>query len=260
MLIISSKDNQNIKNTVKLKKSAKYRKQSGLFLAEGLRVCFDAMLSGAKIETLFVTENAAQKHFEKYNQLSEYAGKTFVVTPELFSIISDTQTPQGFLCVIKALDKTKQFDTIKNGGKFLALDNVQDPNNLGTILRSAEAFGISGVVMSSDCCDIYSPKVVRGSMGAVFRLPFIIYPTIAQFLNDNPALNSYAAVVDSKAQSITDICFTEPCVAVVGNEGNGLKDETIIACNNKITIPMKGKAESLNASTAASIIIWEMIR
>ncbi len=260
MLIISSKDNQNIKNTVKLKKSAKYRKQSGLFLAEGLRVCFDAMLSGAKIETLFVTETSAEKHFEKYSRLSEYAGKTFVVTPELFSIISDTQTPQGFLCVIKALDKTIQFDTIKNGGKFLALDNVQDPNNLGTILRSAEAFGISGVIMSSDCCDIYSPKVVRGSMGAVFRLPFAIYPTITRFLNDNPELNSYAAVVDGKAKKITDVCFTEPCVAVVGNEGNGLKKETVEACNRKITIPMNGKAESLNASTAASIIIWEMIR
>lgn len=260
MLILTSKDNANIKNTVKLKKSAKFRRQSGLFIAEGLRVCYDAMLSKAKIETLFVTESAMEKFKDKYTELSEYAEKTFGISPSLFSVISDTETPQGFLCVIKTLDKTGQFDTIKNGGKFLALDNVQDPNNLGTILRSAEAFGVDGIIMSSDCCDIYSPKVVRGSMGAVFRLPFMICESIADFLEENKEINSYAAVVDSNAQKITDTVFCEPCVTVIGNEGNGLKAETINACKNKITIPMKGKAESLNASAAASIIIWEMIK
>ncbi len=260
MNIITSKDNPSVKTAVKLKKSAKHRRKLGLFIAEGLRVCYDAMLSSAKIEILFVTEYAVQKNLEKYAELSEYAEKTYVVSDEIFSLISDTETPQGFLCIIKALDKITQFDTIKTGGKFLALDNVQDPNNLGTILRSAEAFGISGIAMSADCCDIYSPKVVRGSMGAVFRLPFLVCDTIAQFLVDNPQLNSYAAVVDSSAERLTDIDFSSPCVAVIGNEGNGLKDETISACTRKITIPMNGKAESLNASTAASIIIWEMIK
>ena len=174
MLTLTSKDNSNIKNTIKLKKSAKYRHQSGLFVAEGVRVCYDAMLSNAEIEILFVTEDAIEKNKDKFNKLSKYANKTFCVNSNIFSLISDTQTPQGFLCVIKALDKTIEFDKIKNGGKYLALDNLQDPNNLGTILRSAEAFGISGIIMSNDCCDIYSAKVVRGSMGAVFRLPFII--------------------------------------------------------------------------------------
>ncbi len=260
MLILTSKDNNNIKNTIKLKKSTKFRRETGLFIAEGLRVCYDAMLSNAEIITLFVTEKAIEKNSEKFDKLSDYAQKTFVVSPALFALISDTDSPQGFLCVIKALDKNGQFDTIKNGGKFLALDNVQDPNNLGTILRSAEAFGVSGVIMSKDCCDIYSPKVVRGSMGAVFRLPFMICNTIADFLNDNPQVCSYAAVVDSSADDITSIAFNEPCVAVIGNEGNGLKDETISACKVRMTIPMKGNAESLNASAAASIIIWEMIK
>ena len=260
MLILTSKDNANIKNTVKLKKSAKFRRQSGFFIAEGLRVCYDAMLSSAQIDTLFVTESAMKKFSKKYNELSDYAEKTFVVSSALFSLMSDTETPQGFLCVIKTLDKTIQFDTIKNGGKFLALDNVQDPNNLGTILRSAEAFGVDGIIMSNDCCDIYSPKVVRGSMGAVFRLPFMMCKSIADFLNENKSINSYAAVVDSDAQKITDTVFSEPCVTVIGNEANGLKADTVKACKTKITIPMNGKAESLNASAAASIIIWEMIK
>lgn len=260
MLILTSKDNTNIKSAVKLKKSAKFRRESGLFIAEGLRVCYDAMLSKAEINTLFVTEKAIEKNSAKYDELSSYAKKTFVISPALFALISDTESPQGFLCVIKALDKTTQFDTIKNGGKFLALDNVQDPSNLGTILRSAEAFGVDGVIMSKDCCDIYSPKVVRGSMGAVFRLPFIICDSIVGYLSENPQLNSYAAVVDSNATDITKLVFAEPCIAVIGNEGNGLKSETISACKVKMTIPMKGNAESLNASAAASIIIWEMIK
>ena len=260
MLTITSKDNPRVKQLVKLQKNARSRRQSGLFVAEGLRVCTDAMLSGAVIKTLYVTEQAAEKSPEQYEALSAYAEETVLLSGSVFSYVSDTQTPQGFLCTIKTLDKIRQFDTIKNGGKFLALDNVQDPNNLGTVLRSAEAFGVSGVILSSDCCDIYNPKVVRGSMGAVYRVPFNICDSIAAFLNEHPELHSYAAVVGRDAKPITDIAFCAPCVAVIGNEGNGLKEETIDACEHRITIPMNGKAESLNASAAATVIIWEMLR
>lgn len=260
MVNITSRDNSNIKNAVKLKNSSKFRRQSGLFIAEGLRICFDAMLSGAEINTLFVTEKAANKYSEKVNNLASYSVKSFIVSDKIFELISDTDNSQGIVCVIKALDKISEFDTIKKNGKIIALDNVQDPNNLGTVLRSAEAFGIDCVVMSRDCCDIYSPKVVRGSMGAIFRLPFIVCSSIEEFLSDNPELNSYAAVIDSDAVCLGSVDFSTPCVAVIGNEGNGLKQNTIDACDFKITIPMSGNAESLNASVAASIIIWEMIK
>lgn len=260
MQVIQSKDNPRVKNLIKLQRSARNRRQTGLFVAEGLRVCYDAMLSHAQIAALYATEAAAEKFSDKFRELSAYADETILLSEAVFSHISDTQTPQGILCAIKTLDKTQQFGKIKNGGKFLALDNVQDPNNLGTVLRSAEAFGVSGIILSADCCDIYNPKVVRGSMGAVFRVPFLICDSIAGFLASHSELNSYAAVVDSRAEDITKIQFEEPCVAVIGNEGNGLKPETISACRRKITIPMNGKAESLNASAAATVIIWEMIR
>ena len=260
MQIVTSKDNPQIKNAVKLKKSAKHRRQSGCFIAEGARVCVDAVLSGAEIVTLFVTESARKKNPEAYESISGCAQNVCLVTPELFSVISDTQNPQGFLCVIKTLDKSSDFDTIKIGGKFLALDNVQDPNNLGTILRSAEAFGVNGVVMSSDCCDVFNPKVVRGSMGAVFRVPVLTVDSLSAWFIDNPQLNTYAAVVDSSAEKVTEICFQEPCAVVVGNEGNGIRPETASSCRHKITIPMNGKAESLNASVAAAILIWEMVK
>lgn len=260
MQSLTSRDNPNIKKAVKLKKSAKYRKELGLFCAEGVRLCLDAVKSGAEIDSLFVTQNAIEKHKEEFNSLLEYSDNVFVITPELFSLISDTQSPQGFLCVIKTLDKSCLFDTIKNSGKFLALESLQDPGNLGTVLRSAEAFGVSGVILSEDSCDIYSPKVVRSSMGAVFRLPFIITASTPDFLRDNPQLKSFAAVVDSNAEKITEISFEPPCVAVIGNEGNGLRQDTVKACTAQVTIPMRGKAESLNASAAASIIMWEMMK
>ena len=260
MLTLSSKDNINIKNTVKLLNNAKFRRKTGLFVAEGLRVCYDAFLSGADIDTVFATRGALDKHPEKIGELCEKSDRAFIVTNDIFSHISDTQTPQGVLCVIKTLDKVTEFDKIKNGGKFLALENMQDPNNLGTVLRTAEAFGVSGVILSADCCDIYNPKVVRGSMGAVFRLPFIVAEDIPEFLRNNPRLTSYAAVVGGSAEKLTDIRFDDCSVAVIGNEGNGLTEKTICACDHKITIPMRGRAESLNASAAASIIIWEMIK
>ena len=119
---------------------------------------------------------------------------------------------------------------------------------------------LSGVILSADCCDIYNPKVVRGSMGAVFRVPFHICEGIPAFLSQYNGLCSYAAVVDRDAEKISEISFREPCVTVIGNEGNGLTKETIAACDHRVTIPMKGKAESLNASAAATVIIWEMLR
>ena len=222
MPMISSKENPRVKQLSKLQKSARFRRQSGLFIAEGLRICRDAMKSGAEIQTLYVTERATEKYPGQFGELQSCAGETILLSPSVFASVSDTQTPQGFLCTIKTLDKTIQFDTIKNNGKFLALENVQDPNNLGTVLRSAEAFGISGVILSADCCDIYNPKVVRGSMGAVFRVPFLVCSTIADFLGEYPNLSSYAAVVDGDAELITDISFGDSCVVVIGNEGNGL--------------------------------------
>ena len=260
MQVLNSKDNINIKNAVKLKKSAKYRRETGLFIAEGVRLCTDAMKSGAQITMFFATEDASLRYAEDFAALSSYAEKTCLVSKELFAHIGDTQSPQGFLCVIKTLDKNCQFDTIKDSGKFLALDNVQDPNNLGAILRTAEAFGVSGVILSDDCCDVYNPKVVRGSMGAVFRLSFMSVNRLSCFFEDNPNLNTYAAVVGMEADSVTQTDFSEPCAVVIGNEGNGIRPQTLSACRHKITIPMAGRAESLNASVAAAVLIWEMVK
>lgn len=249
-----------VKHINKLIKSPKYRRENSQFTAEGARLCYDAYLSDADIISLVYTEKAKDKYGEIIDKLIEKSEKQYVVTESIFHTFSDTKSPQGILCVIKTLDKRALFDKMVFSGKFLALDNIQDPSNLGTILRTAEAVGIDAVILSEDCCDIYSPKVVRGSMGAVFRLPYIITESIAAFVSEHNDLRSFAAVVDKTAKSVSDVCFDSPCVVCVGNEGNGLKSSVIDACEHRITIPMKGRAESLNASVAASILMWEMLR
>lgn len=260
MVEITSKDNPLIKSIIKLSKSSKERKKQGLFVAEGLRLCIDAMLSGCEVYALLVTKNAVQKHQQYLSKLIKYSNSAYSVSDSIFSSISDTKTPQGVMCVIKILDKPTLFDKIKSNVKFLALENIQDPSNLGTILRTGEAVGIDGFVLSQDCCDIYSPKVVRGSMGAVFRIPYLTVDSVKNYLSAHSELASFAAVVDKSVKKITDIDFAAPCIVAVGNEGNGLKQATVNSCSDKFTIPMNGRAESLNASVAASIIMWEMIK
>lgn len=260
MIKISSKDNSLIKHITKLNKNSKYRKKSGEFTAEGIRICVDAVKSDVKISALIINENVIDKYLEEITLLKENAEKTYCLSDALFKDITDTKTPQGIICVLKTLDKPILFDKIKDSVKLLALENIQDPSNLGTVLRTAEALGIDGVVLSGDCCDIYSPKVVRGSMGAVFRIPFIIVDSLVDFIDSNKYLTSYASIVDENALKVTEVNFDKSSILIIGNEGNGIKESTVKKCDKSITIPMNGRAESLNASAAAAILIWEMIK
>lgn len=230
---------------------------------EGVRLCRDALISGTQIAQFFYTARAGEKYPETVENLRRAAGKTAEVSPAVMDAMCDTQAPQGILCLCHMLDKTSECVYKRNtGGRILALEKIQDPSNLGTVLRTAEALGISGVLLSSDCCDLYSPKVLRGSMGAVFRMPFTIteHFTAALLEMKNLGYSVYAAVPAKDALPVTGITFPKKCAAVIGNEGNGLTQEAIAACTERVTIPMPGRAESLNAATASSIFMWEMMR
>lgn len=258
MLIISSKDNKIVKNISKLLLKSKCRKEQGLFVVEGIRLCLDAVRSGATIDTFICTEDAALKHSDAVRELELKAKSSYFVTPSIFSILSDTKTPQGVICVVKVLDNKPQFDKINN--KYVLLQNMQDPSNLGAVLRSADALGFSGVVLTKDCCDIYSPKVCRASMGAVFRVPFVVCEDECEFVSEfNSFGTSFAAVVRN-GTNITEFSYEGASLICIGNEGNGLTEDLVKVCTYPVTIPMKGNAESLNAAAAAGIIMWEMIR
>lgn len=261
---INSKDNRLVKLAAKLQKSASFRREQGLFPVEGARLCRDALDSEAKIAFFFYTREALSKHSDIIKKLTERCRDTYLVSENVFQKMSDTVTPQGMLSLVSPLDKSRVFDTIKKSGqcRFLALECVQDPGNMGTILRTADALGIDGIIISSNSCDVYSPKVIRGTMGAVFRLPILITENICGYIREfNKTGRSFATVPSGWDKYVTEVELScGNVIAAIGNEGNGLSKECIDSCSCKITIPMSGNAESLNAGIAAGIVMWEMVR
>ena len=261
-LDISSKDNAKIKYVKKLITNGSFRKKENSFVVEGLRLCYDAFLSKVEIKEVYYTDNIYEKFADKLKQIIGYSKKAYKVSEEILKGISDTKTPQGIVCVCAQLDKHFSVNTINNAGKFIILENIQDPANLGTILRTAEALGLNFVVLSSDCCDMYNAKVLRASMGAVFRVQVLVAENLYDDIKRFKSLGAkvYAAVPEKEAKSVTEINLNNFSAIAVGNEGNGLTSELIALCDEKITIPMLGRAESLNAAMAAGILMWEMMR
>lgn len=253
---ITSKDNSLIKLVCDLQRSAKVREENSLFVLEGLRICKDAFDNGIKFDKLIVSRTAMDKYSEEIFKFSEISNENILIPDGLFKKISETMSPQGIIAVAQKPEKT-EIDLKK--GRFIGLENLQDPSNLGAISRTAEALGVSGIIMSKNCCDPYSPKSLRASMGTLLRLPLVITENFAEDIKGF-GLVSYACVVDSNALPINEVNFSDGCVVVIGNEANGLTEETVKSSDFQVTIPMKGKAESLNASVAASIAAWEMMK
>lgn len=258
MQLITSKDNPNIKLFRKLTESKKCRRETGMFPLEGIRLISDAILENAELHSVFVTESFSDKQGEALNFPS--GTSLFVITDELGKSISDTSSAQGVFAVCKAVPKPNFSRTVKQGGRYLLLCNIQDPGNLGTIIRTADAVGLDGVFLS-DCCEMYNPKVIRSTMGSLFRLNVSeagfeeIFPLFAE-----RGVPTYAAVVDGDAVSLTDCGFAEGGAVLIGNEGNGLPKDIAERCTKKLTIKMNGNINSLNAAMAAGIIMWELVK
>lgn len=261
METITSRNNEKIKLAAALMTSADKRKQTGLFLLEGARLCIDAVKSKMEIECLLLSKEASDRFREEALIISKTAHSVYRITDELAHKISDTKHTQGIFCVCKMLDKTEDMDKIDYNGKYIALEDISNPLNLGSICRSAEAFGLSGIIIGGGC-DIYNPKAQRAAMGSLLRFPVINTDNLPRLftLLAEKGMKTFAAVLDDDAVSIKDIDFTGASICAVGNEGAGLKAETVNAIQKKITISMKGAAESLNANAAAAVIMWEMMR
>ncbi len=255
--LINSKDNALIKTIKRLQTSSRQRKKENCFVIEGLRLLDDAADNNITFSHLLYTEEFAKKNPDAINKFTEKSEKVFVIGEKLFASISDTLTPQGVLAVANMQENDIGNNDLN--GKYISLENLQDPSNVGAICRTAEALGLSGIFVSSDSCDIYSPKVLRSSMGTVLRLPIYILDNLPNQLKETN-LKIYACVVHGEAEHVGSFEFNNGCVAVIGNEGNGLTNEMIEISDSKITIKMNGRAESLNAAAAASIVMWEMCK
>ena len=252
--MITSITNQRIKNVIRLKKSTQIRRKQHCFIVEGPRMFFEVPVSA--LREVYLTEEFEQKY---KNQLSELEYE--LVSEAVLHRLSDTTTPQGVVAVVSqpgtSLEQIMKGDPLPC---IILLESIQDPGNLGTILRTAEAAGISGVIMNKDTVDPFHPKVIRSTMGAVFRVPFHVAGDLHGVISRlrDEGYDIYAAHLDG--QVFYDADFKRPCAFLIGNEGNGLTPETTALCDCRIRIPMEGKVESLNASVAASLIMYEVLR
>ncbi|MCM1545309.1 MAG: RNA methyltransferase [Ruminococcus sp.] len=256
---INSLSNDKIKYAYKLVTSTKFRKENNEFLLEGLRLCVDASKTLQKIKWTYFTENAYKKNSEEIDFLTEKSESSFQISQAVCEKLTSTENSQGIFCVCKMNKPLSENDISKNG-KYIALENVQDPANLGAICRTAEALGISGAIVENGC-DIYNPKAQRASMGSLLRLPIIKTTDLSQLLDSmkQSGMTVYATTPSSAAEKIIRVNMSGGVIAVIGNEANGVTDKILPICE-QITIPMLGRAESLNASMAAAITMWEMMR
>lgn len=257
---ISAKDNHLIKLYRELRSSRRSRGEQGLFAAEGENLCFEAVKNGVGIFTLFATENYIRKHGEAYEFISQRAEKSCIITEKLSEYISDTKTPQGVFAICRKPERITDIGGFIPKGKLVLLENLQDPGNMGTIIRTADAFGIDALIISSNCVDIFSPKVLRATTGSVFRQQIFISENLPETVRalEESGVTCRCAVVDRDAQKVGSFAFGESCAVAIGNEGAGLTEEIKSAASGKITIKMNGQTESLNAGVAASVIMWEM--
>ena len=256
---ITSRTNPSVKAAVTLRDSAKHRREQRRFFIEGLRLCRDAFQSGIEIECLFVTRGAYEKNCGDIEKIAGPAKETLFISDGVAQRLSDTVNPQGIFCVCKTPEISF---TPKREGKYILLQNVADPSNVGAIIRTAEALGLDGAVLSKGGCDIFNPKALRASMGSIFRLPVAVAEDMTAAVSKMTAEGflTVASVVSPKARSVTEIDLGSGCAVVIGNEANGVSQDLIDVCSLSATIPMKGRAESFNAANAATIIMWEMMR
>lgn len=262
MQTITSRKNDLVRAAAALADSVRQRRESGCYLVEGARLCEDAARSGVVLEQLFYTEKAVDKYGAYLAACMAVCPQIYEITQPVADLLAETKSTQGIFAVCRMDAVSHDLQALPVTGRLLAVEHLQDPANLGTILRTAEALGVSGVVLAGDCCDIYTPKVLRASMGAVFRLPFFEADTAVQATQalHERKYRVYAAVPDASAKLITRLSFSDHDAVWIGNEGNGLTKEAIETADAAVTIPMAGRAESLNAAAAASIVMWELCR
>ncbi len=249
---IESKDNPKIKDALKLATDASYRRKSGLFFASTRKVVLDIMAAGFSPVSVFVVAPEYEKIKDRLDGV-----QCFIISEAVSQKLSESKTEDGVFAVFKMQkrDETQLF----RRKKLLVLEDIQDPNNMGAIMRTALAFGYEDVVVSEKCADVYSRKVVRTSMTASVKLNVYRVGDIAgltQRLNSQ-GFCTVAACLEG-AQELGTVPTTLPLALYIGNEGNGLSDEVIQRCTLRLKIPMSDRIESLNAAVSAAVLMWEL--
>lgn len=254
---ITSTSNDNIKFVQKLIKSSKDRKANGLYVVEGIRMVSEIPLE--VLDKIYITSECREKYLE-LDILSGDIVEVIEVSDRVYKAMSDTKTPQGILAIVRCEVAPLDIICSDEAPFILIVEKLQDPGNMGTIIRTSEGAGLSGIIVSEDSVDIFSPKVVRATMGAIFRVSIHISSNLEKDINilkDN-GIKIYGAHLDG--EDIYDTRLDSAGAFLIGNEGNGLSKEISDMADKLIKIPMEGKLESLNAATSAAIISYEVLR
>jgi len=256
MNIIESKDNLIIKEVKKLHKR-KSRIEKGQFIIEGFRFVEEALKSSFKVEYLFISESA----LNKYNSLNikdfiTEETKVYVVKNNIIKELCETDNPQGIVAVVW----NKKIELTDSVGFYILVDKIQDPGNLGTIIRSAHASGALGVITTKGTVDVYNDKALRSTMGSIFNIS--VKEDVEFHITNKLKENGFKFIVSSldTEKNFYNIDLKGKVVICVGNEGNGISEEVYCLADEKVKIPMPGGAESLNAAVAASIMMYEVVR
>ncbi len=254
--MITSTSNPQVKNLVQLKKKARARREQGVYVVEGVRMFREA--PAGEIAGIYVSESFLAQPESKELLL----GMDFeVLSDTVFDYVSDTKTPQGILCLMRMPSYDPKDMAQAGDGMWLVLESLQDPGNLGTLFRTGEAAGVSGIIMDTGTADVYSPKTIRSTMGSIYRVPFFVtddLPGTLAAMKDG-GIRIFAAGTDGSVR-YTEADYTKATAFLIGNEGNGLSGEALAAADAAVCIPMRGQVESLNASMAAGILLYEADR
>ena len=252
--MISSTSNSRIKNIMNLKNSARARRQQDCFLVEGPRMFFE--VPKERLLEIYVTEGFEKKYGDRL------AGCRYeLISDAVCRHLSDTRTPQGVTALVKKQETPLEEILARDENPCLfLLENLQDPGNMGTILRTSEGAGVSGIIMNRESVDPYNPKVIRSTMGAIFRMPFVIVDDLEDVLCrlKEAGVRTFAAHLDGEDFYRQD--YRGGCAFFIGNEGNGLSENLAARADGRIRIPMKGQVESLNAAVAATVRMYETLR
>ena len=258
MQIISSKDNELIKHIKKLK-DKKHRDESNEYIIEGVKLIEEAVKENARIKKIIVCEDTTRTYEIPTHIMYEIAKYECVyVTDKIFASITQVTNPQGIMAIIEKGDTDAQIDYTQD--IIVALDDVQDPGNLGTILRTVDSIGLNQIIVSKGTADAFNSKVVRSTMGAIFRVKIIEVENLSQAIKEMRRHHFKLMVTSLQTDnSIYDIQFNKKII-VIGNESNGVSKEIQEMADEKAKIPMLGKTESLNASVAAGVVMYEYVR
>ena len=270
--IITSRQNPTVKWAASLA-DKKGREEERSFIAEGIKLTLEAASAGLPVTKVFLSEAKREQYFSKL--VDAFSGQNYekteliTVSESAFSKISTEKAPEGVISVIKYLDFFEELNIIYKEDFFISpseraimLCSVRDPSNLGSVIRSSVAFGVDHIVLTSDCADLYNPKTVRSAMGSLFRVKATVVSDVHSFIKaaNGVGRRIFAAELSERAVSLSDVDVNSTDIFMIGNEGHGIPTEISDKCNGSVYIPISKKTESLNASVAAAIFMWEQTK